>query len=281
MLGKDLSASMDQLPDDMIQEAAGAYRKKRTGRAVWPRLVAVAAMLAILLTAVLWPGEGNDSQLITVPGVVRVYAYDLTSGMDVSQMECVALEQGMELPYKYGWNVTLNLYPGVPITLSMPESEFEGAQITFEVTVNGGEFLRKRNSINDGGSMYLGQNFVVGNNQTICWNFFHTNPELWDNANREENDETTEADSVEDLREICFLGGKAYADVIIRADDHIVGCMTVMFYADDLSIPLGSMEYVKCQYYAKLIGAIICPKQDGEYQNVTREQMEELMKDWK
>lgn len=184
---------------------------------------------------------------------------------------CVALEEGVEMPYEYGWSVALNWYPGVPIRLTMPENEFEGAQITFEVSVNGGEFLRKKYTISDAGSEYLGQNFFVGNNQTICWRFLVTDPRLYDRAYEGAQYEAP----------MRYLDGKAYADIVIWADGNIVGCMTVMFYADDLSIPLGSPEYAKCRYYAKLMGSIICPKQDGEYQNVSRAQMEALMKNWR
>ena len=281
MLGKDLSEALGGIGDDKILAAMKVYEKKRRRRGIIYRAAAMAAMLAILLTAALWPRRSEDGELIIAPGVVRVYAYDLSSGADMSQPVCVALEEGVEMPYEYGWSVALNWYPGVPIRLTMPENEFEGAQITFEVSVNGGEFLRKRSSINDGGSMYLGQNFVVGNDQMICWHFMHMDPEMWDKTSREKVYESKETDPIKEAEEMNFLEGKAYADIIIRADGNIVGCMTVMFYADDLSIPPGSMEYVKCQYYAKLMGSIICPKQDGEYQNVSREQMEALMKNWR
>ena len=282
MFGKDLSEALGGIGDEKITAAMKVYEKKQRRRSIWLRAAAVAAVLAIILAATLWPRQTEEGQLIIAPGVVRVYAYDLTSGTDVSQLECVELEQGVEMPYEYGWSAALNWYPGVPITLSMPENEFEGAEITFEVSVNGGEFLRKSDSVDEGSSMYLGQNFVVENNQTICWNFIVTYPQLWDQKyESEQHRGTSQSDRGEEAKVMLFLDGKAYADIIIWADGNIVGCMTVMFYADNLSIPPGSMEYIKCQYYAKLIGSIICPKQDGEYQNVSREQMEVLMESWK
>lgn len=286
MLGKDLSEALGGIGDDKILAAMKVYEKKRRRRGIIYRAAAMAAMLAILLTAALWPRRSEDGELIIAPGVVRVYAYDLSSGADVSQPVCVALEEGVEMPYEYGWHITSNIVPGLPITLSMPESEFEGAQITFEVSVNGGEFFRKlggKYGMHRFGPAYLGQHFTVENNQTIFWWNNLTDLENWG----EEYDEDRIREELEASMTggttgytfpdvIPFLAGKAYADIIIRADAHIVGSVRMVIYADNMSLPIGSEEYLGCRYYAKLLSSVSFPMLNGEYQDVNREQIEEI-----
>ena len=79
MLGKDLSEALGGIGDDKILAAMKVYEKKRRRRGIIYRAAAMAAMLAILLTAALWPRRSEDGELIIAPGVVRVYAYDLSS----------------------------------------------------------------------------------------------------------------------------------------------------------------------------------------------------------
>ena len=250
------------------------------------RLAAVAATLAILLTAAFWPGRTQDGQLITAPGVIKVYAYDLSSGTDISGMTYQELEKGVELPYEFGWHITTNVVPGLPIKLSMPEDIFEGAKITFEVTVNGGEFFRelgKEYGEYVFGPAYLGQKFLIENDQIIYWHCYQYDLENWKEKYDEEKVKAElkarlagETTGYELPKVSWFTGDKAYLDIIIRADEHIVGCMKVLIYAEPQPSLWEDSNALENRYYAKLLGSVYCPKQDGEYQNVSREQVQKM-----
>ena len=84
MSGKDLSEAMGGIADEKIESAIHAYEKKGTRRNVWFRVAAVAAMLAIVLTVTLWPRRTASGEIITAPGIMKVYGYDWEENQDVA-----------------------------------------------------------------------------------------------------------------------------------------------------------------------------------------------------
>ena len=81
MLGKDISEALGGIAEDKIEAAAGIA--PRNNGHVWLRVAAVAAVAVMVLTWLLWPGKpdvSEDDGVVKAPGMLRVYAFDLTSG---------------------------------------------------------------------------------------------------------------------------------------------------------------------------------------------------------
>ena len=278
MFGEELSAALGEISNDKIQEAACVYKKKKRMRSFWLRGAAVAATVAVLLAAFFAPWQ-REGEIITAPGVLKVYAYDYVD-TESKVMQEIELREGVYSYAKHGWNIAMNLYPGLPLTLSVPEEQFGEANIYLEIDVSGGEFFQWPEGENGGNSYvetYLGQHFTVGNDQTIYWWIMESDMENLTEATvpGDENGVI----SVPDMT--TFLGGIAYVDIIVWADKNIVGCMTVKICAEDMSYPAGSTQYMGSWYHAELVGSVGYPMVDGKYQYITREYVENVMEGWK
>jgi len=104
----------------------GAYRRKR--RSVLLRVASIAAMLALVVGFLFWPRRVDG--YVVAPGVMSVYAYDLTSGTTVDTMIKQELKDGITLPYEYGWSWGTNCVYGLPMTLEVQKPELAGKEIT-------------------------------------------------------------------------------------------------------------------------------------------------------
>lgn len=163
-----VSQALGNVSDDLLLEAA-QITKKRTNRTVKIlRAAAVAAALAILITALaFWPADEN---YVTELGVlvVTVYAADNSSS--------ITLTPDTVLPYNYYWSFS-NWAPGLPITLSLNETEYQAKDnITFQITVDGGGFyvgMDGGTSIFPGTSKEMPSQFTVPNHTTVFWSQFH------------------------------------------------------------------------------------------------------------
>ena len=256
-----------------------------------PALLIIASLLLLLSgchpthnTIDTTSATASDIPLITAPGTVKVYAYDLTYLKAAALEHPYELKPGEEPPAECGLPGFSNSHRALPLTLSMPEGEFEGAEITYEITVTGGEFARptgKEYGTLRYGPAYLGRQFVLEDDQTIYWYKYETDIENWAYKPEDLKDpeilENHESPSSE-----YFTGEKAFVDIIIRADSHIVGCMTLMFYADvDSGRYTEGSGYHRCPFYPMLLDSLSFPMQDGAYQNVPIEEVQLLMDFWK
>lgn len=256
-----------------------------------PALLIIASLLLLLSgchpthnTIDTTSATASDIPLITVPGTVKVYAYDLTYLKAAALEHPYELKPGEEPPAECGLPGFSNSHRALPLTLSMPEGEFEGAEITYEITVTGGEFARptgKEYGTLQYGPAYLGRQFVLEDDQTIYWYKLETDIENWE-YDPEDLKDPEILENHEKPNVTNFTEEKAYVDVIIRADGYIVGCMTLLLYADVDSHPVvEDLGYSRCTFYPKLLGSVSCPMQDGEYQNVAVEEIQALMDFWK
>lgn len=269
MKGNDLSRQLSDLPEEMIAEAmapAKTIRRKHTTTRIL-RLTAIAAALAILITAVaLWPTEEN---YITGPGVlvVRAYAADTE---EFTEENSVVLEEGITFP-KISWSLLSN-QPGFPVVLSIPENEYDGKDIRFEITVSHGSLLGPAIGYRDENGNFpdnfdtwksrcLGNHFTRGNNSML---YFRPGYISFD----------------DDTRQMHFTrmeGFRSLVDIIIYADDYIVGYAVIEFY----EIVGDSFEKLVEEGYepmgvvkARVLEIRSFPQIDGKYQKVTREYVE-------
>ena len=247
-------------------------KKVGTGRRAVIRVAAVAALLVLVLTVSFWPSKDG---LVTAPGVLKVYAYDQTNATGMGEELRYELVEGSVTSWR-NWHITSNVICGLPLVLSAPEEKFVGKEITFDVTVAGGEFVNS-----DNGKMeYWGQHITAKNNQTIYWSFtefFKTyNSGVLDNLTQEELDKLKPEEHFE-----VFLGGTTYIDIIIYADNDVVGCMVVKICPDNNAYAPGSSEYAGCWYHAEFLQSVSFPDVDGQRQNVTEGAARKLMENWR
>lgn len=274
MNSEQFSQALEGISEHLVDKAATVYdrtaKKRRIVRQVLRGACAAVLAVALLIGVVLWPAE--DVQVVSAAGILKAYAYDLenAAGADVSELEGIEMEEGVEFPSNIGWGIAFNLYPGLPMTLSVPESYFGDAKITLRISVDGGEFFRKftqQTGYHWWGDAYLGQNYEIENHQTIFWHSIETDPAYvggaWDPKNPMEG---------QFPKLTYFEGEKAFTEITILADGHIVGAALIEIYAD-VSRPLW--------YLAKLVGSVTFPKIDGEYQRVTEKHVKEYMDIWK
>lgn len=209
-----------------------------------------------------------DVPLVIGPAVAKAYAHDLVYTVPYVLEHRVEMQICEAVPRDCAWMQT-NVHRALPIALSVPEEAYPGAEITFEVILSDGIFARTLKGEYGGqpyGPAYLGDHFVLENDQGIFWYPIWYDMENWDK-------ETSERPN-----SIRFEGDKAYVDVIVRADAHIVGCMAILIYTEVLPTVSG---YTGTYYFPMLLGAASCPLQNGEYQDVDVEEMQALIEEWK
>ena len=229
------------------------------------------------------PSTEPEITYVTEPGAVTVYIYDLSyrgGALDYPY----ELEPGQLPPPQYAFPGSSNGHKAFPLTLSMPESQFAEAEITYEFTVSGGQFARPTGEEYGPlmyGPAYLGSQFTLGDNETIYWYKYSVDIENWEHQPEDLKDPEILANHKTPEITI-FTEEKAYVDVIIRADGHIVGCVTITMFADVASSPyLEGLGYNRCDFYPKVLHSISYPMQDGQYQDVTVEKVRALMDLWK
>lgn len=234
--------------DELIKEVVAMKNEERKsitfGRVLW-KVATCAVVLAIILSVMgLWPAQVDPEtgEIIAVPGVMKVYAAEteLTeSNNDICQSPIggvVSSEMAVWMPF------TSVAGFGIPLTLSVPESFWGDVEITFDVSAEYGYFLdQKMNAKN------LGSNITVSNSEKVYWR----------------------GESIFDIADAVGENGVFYIDVIIRADEAIVGYGV---------ISLVYKEYACMAYSAVTMGY---PLVGGEFQDISEEFVLEQMESWK
>lgn len=221
------------------------------------RIAAIAAAMVILLTAGLWWPTGEESY-VTGPGLLTVRAYALDDSA-ITEANSTVLEKGVELPRSYDWSIGINIVHGIPLHLSFPEDLYPDAEISFGIEVTGGEFETPRQKS-------LGQSFTTENNTMIVWNHL----EWFLNEHKKEDNATSDIFSDDG-----FDGSQAFADIIIYADDHIVGYAVVEIY--EVNGATGINAYV---YNARVLEIVSFPMVDGEFQDITAKYVTNIMESY-
>ena len=213
MLGKDLSNALSGIADDKIESAMNAYaRRKARVRQGWLRVAAVAATLAILLTAALWPVETEDG-FITAPGVMKVYAHNLT---EEGEQKSAVTNMIEDVRYEPNfWTPGMSRLFGLPFSLEIPDGYFGDQEITFAVSANHGAFW-KHEGLEEGYAK-LGDSFKIQNDERIFWKC-----------------------SMEELTEVIKNQEEIYADICVYAGQTLVGygIIEIGYTAEGLLFPL-------------------------------------------
>ena len=164
MNGEHISRALNHLPDDMIAEAMAPQKA-----IPWKRITAVAATLAILLTALLWPrGATSPSAFVESPGILKAYACEADETEKLQQKEYMLLP-GVSPSYLAAWSPIVNLLTGgIRLTFITDEEDLCDHEITYDISVNYGE-LHGSYHLDDGTVDVWGKSHIATNKETIRW----------------------------------------------------------------------------------------------------------------
>ncbi len=241
--------AFEQISDGLLEDALNVYNKKRSRRQLWMRVAAVAATVAIVLTATLWQGKTPDGEIVSAPGILKVYAYDATEAANSEEMEFyditgVDISVGDKLlPY---WSPYMSKVTMIPYTLQVDEEYYKDMEITFDVKVNCGRFYLDRGLTN------LEQKFTVENGAVIYWH----------------------GGALGKVEEAIAADGGIFAEIIIRADGEIVGCGVIKMRLDIMNESMPVCYPNRCD-------AVCYPMINGELQDVTETHVNEYIESWK
>lgn len=242
------SEALENISEPLIDSAARAYEraaeKQRRRRAI-VRVASIAAVLALLLTWLLSPGNvktDEDGNIISAPGILRAYACELDD-MNAVQLAEYALIEG-ETSYKGAWSPRINLIcEGIRLSFLVEDEMLEGHKITYDISVNYGEieFGYKQEDVT------LGKNGTIDNGETICWTGYEV-------IRLHTMHDTTE--------EIKAKTGGVYLDVILKADGNVIG-----YAVFEIVCTLPELDL----YHAVLQHSVFYPKVEGEFQTISAE----------
>lgn len=204
-------------------------KEASSARRLATRLAAVAAVIAIVLTLSLWPSKDG---LVTVPGVLKIYAYENTDAEAKGGLVTNLFVDAMKYE-PHTWRYVLNCSFGIPVSLEIAEEYYGDSEITFDVKTDIGEFIWYKT---DGpGFDQMGNETVMRNGQRIAWKCTYFD------------------------REAVRANGGVYIEAIIRADGVAVG------YA---VLEIGECD----DWYFPVRAESVCfPLVDGEFQEVSEE----------
>lgn len=265
------------IDEDLIAEAAEPRVRPFQKRVL--RLTAIAAALAILLTALsFWPaGEEN---YVTGPGilVVRAHEADIQDG---ESFESEILEEGVRFTSSVCYDPTKSYRQHFPFSFEMDESLYPGMELTMEIHTNAGIFYKKNPYIPNTPiwqpltpdivaifMRYYGQNFTVGIDTPVYWE-----PNGFDYAVMEQAIKDGNHDFESAYKDFDFEESPSFIDVIIRADEYIVGYCVIAIYEIDID------DHPDRRFSFELVSMMSFPQVDGRYQDVSeRYVMEQFQK---
>lgn len=276
---REIKEAFSQLhaSEELVREVMALKSEKKTVSRTW-RIVARAAVcaavvVAIVLTVALWPrGEGPGNQLDTpstgttaaptmpttpiaptqtqgyelvmMSNVLKLYGCDKKDATE-EELKQYEMTDGID---SY-WEVAAlfgSFSKGISFMFRFPDDYYAGAKITFEVSADFGRFLTDDR---DKGSQEC---VNVENGDIIWWKY----------------------GSIDGMEEKVDDNGRFYANVIIYADEVIVGYGVIDFCSgvDNFDIPIS---------WTTGFTTICYPLVDGEYQDVTEEYIWEQIEEYK
>ncbi len=261
MSDKMIGQALGDISDVYLESAMGVYERKQKARKTRLRLTACAAVLALLIgTMFFWPV--NDDY-VTGPGVLVVRAYE-TDEPGISEENGSVLEEGIVVPMEFTWDPSISLTSvglGLPFRFSVPEEDYPGREITFEIWLSGGDFQHleymvdfldyfagKDDSVDSYEVLcarYLGNHFTIPNNKRLWWREMG---HVFDEENREVHYVELDEDRV-------------FVDVILRADRYIIGYAVMEILDVD-----GDAGFV---YHTQMLKSVSFPQVNGKYQKVS------------
>lgn len=241
--------------------------KKGSVLGIVRRVAACAAVLALLIGAIFfWPSEGN---YVTGPGLITVRAHAVDEAGNAT-VESVILEEGIIVPMEYTYDPAVSVLSkslGLPFQFSVLGEEYADQEITFEIWLSSGDFehleyltefsdyfLGFDDSVDSYDILkarYLGGHFTIPNNKTIYW---LSTGHVFDDEKRE-------------IQYVEMDTDRAFVDIVIRADGHIVGFAVIEICDMDVE-----NRFV---YNTRMLKSISFPQVDGHFQKISEKYVKE------
>ena len=256
---------------EQVLSAETEPKKYVNGWALVRRAVACAAVLALLLTMFFWPTEveTEDGEIITASGLLSVKAHAIDAEGNAT-VESVVLEEGIVVPMEYTYDPAISVLSkalGLPFQFSVLAEEYTDQEISFEIYLSGGDFehlgylaefsdyfLGLDDSVDSydvSKARYLGEHFTIPNNKTIYW---RATGHVFDDEKRE-------------IQYIELDTDRVFVDVVIRADEHIVGFAVIEIC--DMGV---ENRFV---YNTRLLKSVSFPQVDGCFQRISEKYVKE------
>lgn len=232
-------------------EAEWIEAANRPGVIVLRQIVTISATVAVVAIALFILLTTETTRYVTSPNMLTIRGYALNHGT-ISSENSAVMEEGIEFPLEFAWSQALSCSFGLPIHLFVTDETLVNSHITWEISVQDGEFYLDSTAVQDQISedtswlelAHLGNHFTVDNDTLIQWT----------------NDTTIDASNIQ-----IYGGESNYVDAIIRADGHIIGYAVIEIRGFDVD------EYTnQCtRFLAVLIDSNYYPMVDGEFQDVS------------
>ena len=264
-----MNAAMEQVTDDYLLEAE-EYEKK--SRPTWVRFAAAAAVLALVIGAIaFWPAGEQD--YVTGPGLLVIRANAAEVSEDIEE---ILLEEGIILPATFEYRIDTNVAEVLPITLSIPADAYPNMDITFEVSTMDGIFLKAEpydpNAPHNApgatvldkivGTFY-GQHFELPNNTSMEWTPAGLN---YDYVVAELKKGVTFDQLQDEKINTCFSNNPSYMDIIIKADQKIVGYAVI-----EIREVNGVLGMWARNFTIEVLKIVSFPRINGKLQKVSEE----------
>ena len=203
-------------------------------------LVVAVTFLAVVLILLIWPPNANHNDAPL--GAVKVYAYDLSTGSTLEDMQKAELG---DVVGAFGvWGPAINMLEGIPLKFQVEDEALKDKEIKFHIHVNGGEFVGDRRLDKyktDSGSAEpayrLGNDFVIDNGEVIEW-------------------QVTTAD----WEAAIAKDGRVFVEAIITSEEHIIGYAVLEIISIPDSSLYGALK-IKTEYY---------PLENSKYQEINQ-----------
>ena len=264
-----MNAAMEQVTDDYLLEAE-EYEKK--SRPTWVRFAAAAAVLALVIGALsFWPA--GEQEYVTGPGLLAIRANAAEVSEDIEE---ILLEEGIILPATFEYRIDTNVAEVLPITLSIPADAYPNMDITFEVSTMDGIFLKAEpydpNAPHNApgatvldkivGTFY-GQHFELPNNTSMEWTPAGLN---YDYVVAELKKGVTFDQLQDEKINTCFSNNPSYMDIIIKADQKIVGYAVI-----EIREVNGVLGMWARNFTIEVLKSVSFPRINGKLQKVSEE----------
>lgn len=264
-----LSKAMGSIPDEMLQEAMTI--KKNTGRKWIIRAAACAAVLALLIGAMFfWPV--NDDY-VTGPGMIKVYAHEMDeTGNEI--VESIVLEEGVEFTPEYIYRTDTSYRPNFPMFFQFEHELYSLDEITLEVNTNSGIFYKHtpgdlsmigKHPVEQLLYDNYGQHFTVPANTALYWE-----PDGFDYAYMKAQYEKGNTNILQVYKEFGYNGNPSFFDIIIRADNRIIGYCVI----EVIRTPTDISPYAH-KFSFETVSLVGFPMVDGKHQKVSEKYVQE------
>ena len=260
-------------PDDLTHAVLRIPQKQRRTLPRPLRLVAAAALAALVIGALaFWPA--GEQEYVTGPGLLAIRANASEVSEDVEE---ILLEEGIVLPATFEYRIDTNVAEVLPITLSIPADAYPNMDITFEVSTMDGIFLKAEpydpNAPHNApgatvldmivGTFY-GQHFELPNNTSMEWtptglNYDYVVAELKNGIPLDKILATDQADC-------SFSHNPSYIDIIIKADQKIVGYAVIEIREVNGILGMWARDFT-----IEVLKIVSFPRINGKPQKVSRE----------